>query len=65
MAFRTRELHIAPHTTTKTAADYTHYEEFPYSHEPQLCGIDEQPPVAKLSGSGFLSVQTNQEPDGS
>src|SRR6185369_9756125 len=55
MAFRTRDTYIAPHTTTKNARDYTHLADFPYSHEPQLCGIDGATPGNYgSSGSGFL-----------
>jgi hypothetical protein len=63
MAFRTRELNIAPHTTTKNARDYTHLADFPSSHEPQLCGIDGATPGNyESSGSGFLVCPGNQEP---
>ena len=33
-----------------------HRANLPYSHEPQLCGIDVQPPLTRISGSGFLGL---------
>ncbi len=65
MAFRTRELNIAPHTTTKNARDYTHSADFPYSHDPQLCGIDGATPGnSNQAAAAFWSVQGIRSPNG-
>src|SRR6185503_12839955 len=95
-AFRTRDLNIAPHTTTKISDLHSVFSvqlcglcvsvikewvqkapqrqrdhrgctekraDFPYSHEPQLCGIDGATPGNyESSGSGFLVCPGNQEP---
>src|SRR5215213_1283147 len=61
MAFRTRELHIAPHTTTKTPADYTDHRGISLFPRASTLWYRRATPGRQISGSGSLVCPTNQD----